>query len=255
MINDHAVDILIITETWLTSKDKAWIEMTNLHKNDLQLHTSSRQQGKGSGIALICKTHYSVKCISKGFASSFEYATWMITAKKCQLTITGIYHPPYSMKNRITNETFMDEFTKFTMNLLSMHSNNVIPGDFNLHISNDNDAEAVIFTDTCEAFGLYQYVMFPTHKSGNILNLVLTEVGSEVNVLRSQRGPFISDHAAVLTQLNIKRPSPERQTCFIRKVRDITPEQWVDAFQDSGLSLSDDLDEMVTGLDTALNTG
>ena len=62
------------------------------------------------------------------------------------------------------NKTFIDEFSNFTTDLLSTHSNTVILGDFNLHISDDNDAKAVTFMNTCEAFGLYQYVTFPTHK-------------------------------------------------------------------------------------------
>ena len=64
---------------------------------------------------------------------------------------TGIYHPPYSAKNRITNKNFKDEFTTFTINLLTEHSDNIILGEFNLHVSDTHDTEAVIFTNTCEA--------------------------------------------------------------------------------------------------------
>ena len=86
-------------------------------------------------------------------------------------SVTGIYHPPYSTKNRITNKMFINDFIEFSTVLLTNHTNNIILGDFNLHISDDQDTDAAIFSDTCEALGLYQYINFSTHKSGNVLRL------------------------------------------------------------------------------------
>ena len=59
-------------------------------------------------------------------------------------------------------------------------------GDFNLHISEGqgehNDISAAIFTDTCKAMELYQHVTFPTHKAGNTLDLILSEVANSIRV-------------------------------------------------------------------------
>ena len=196
------------TETWLTNKDKDWCNMTKLNRNHLQLHTVNRQTSRCRGLALICKSQLKVKAIQNGSTSSFEYATWGITTKNRQIVVMGIYHPPYSIKNRITNKMFINVFTTFASTLLTDHSNNVLVGDFNLHVSKEDDLEAATFTDTYEAFGLYQYVTFPTHNSGKILDLVLTELCGNINVLRTHRGPFISDHTAVITQLNVERCDP-----------------------------------------------
>ena len=103
---------------------------------------------------------------------------------------------------------FIDDFIEFTTKLLSDSNNNVILGDFNFLVSNSDDADAAIFTDTCEALGLYKHVAFPTHKYGNILDLVLIEVCSDTTVLRSHRGTFVSDHALVITQLTVKKQTP-----------------------------------------------
>ena len=182
LIHDHAVDILILTETWLTNKDKSWCEVMNLNKNNFQLHMANRQNGRGDGLALICKSHYKIASLQKGSTKSFGYVTWRVTAKNRQLTVMGIYHPPYSAKNRITNKNFIDDFTIFTSNLVSEYSNNIIVGDFNFHVSNKDDLDAATFTDICEAFGFYQYVTFPTHTSENCLDLILTELSGNVNV-------------------------------------------------------------------------
>ena len=38
--------------------------------------------------------------------------------------------------------------------LIPMHNNNIILGDSNLHLSNDDDIDAALFNDTIEALGL-----------------------------------------------------------------------------------------------------
>ena len=55
LIHNHALDILKVTDTWLTSEDDLWKKATDLNKNNLQLHAMDRGHGKGGGIALICK--------------------------------------------------------------------------------------------------------------------------------------------------------------------------------------------------------
>ena len=127
-------------------------------------------------------------------------------------------------------------------------------GDFNLHVSDETDTDVTIFADTCEAMELYQYITFPTHKSGNILDLILTKISSNMKVLLAHRGPFISDHALVLAQLNVKQQSTPRQTEMVSTIKDITTEQWTKAFENQDLQLNGDFHKMVTGLNSALRT-
>ena len=41
---------------------------------------------------------------------TFQYAIWKTTTNKFNATIIGIYHPPYSATNQITNAQFLNEF-------------------------------------------------------------------------------------------------------------------------------------------------
>ena len=75
-----------------------------------------------------------------------------------------------------------------------------------------------------------------------------------MKVLCVHRGPFISDHALVLAQLNVKQQSTPRQTEMVHAIKDITTEQWTEAFEDQDLQLSDDFHEMATSLRLALRT-
>ena len=64
---------------------------------------------------------------------------------------------------------FIEEFLDYISKTLPSHHNNVYIGDFNLHISNENDTDAAIFSDATDTMGLYQHVGFHTHHSGMFL--------------------------------------------------------------------------------------
>ena len=92
---------------------------------------------------------------------------------------------------------FIDDFTEFMSDIQKQRMNNYIPGDFNLHICYAEDKDTQVFEDTLEAVGLVQYVGFSTHQCGNILDLIITEVGGKVDIIRCTTGQIISDHKAV----------------------------------------------------------
>ena len=60
---------------------------------------------------------------------------------------------------------------------LTDDENLILTGNFNIHV-NKNDQDAQAFIDIVEALGLTQHVGFETHKAGNILDLVIKEIGS-----------------------------------------------------------------------------
>ena len=88
--------------------------------------------------------------------------------------------------------------------LLPEWLDNVLMGDFNLHVSNENDIDSAIFLDTLEAMGLYQHVGFATHKLENTLDLVISEIVNASTVMMAIPGPYLTDHRAVISTLNVK---------------------------------------------------
>ena len=65
---------------------------------------------------------------------------------------------------------------------------------------------------------------------------------------------FLIMNAAVITQLNVKRLNPDRQKKVIRKIKEISANQWIQAYEDKDLQLSDDLDQIVMNLNNALKS-
>ena len=73
----------------------------------------------------------------------------------------------------------------------SKHKNSIILGNFNLHINDCDDNEAMVFSDMKTSEGLIQHVKFYTHKKGSILGLIYTEHWNEPDVIGCSPGPFI----------------------------------------------------------------
>ena len=99
---------------------------------------------------------------------------------------------------------------------LAEDTNVIIAGDFNLHISNENDDDAHNLLDTFAALGLDQHVGLPMHKSGNILDLIFTEGISDLSVISCKPSTFVSDHAVVLCETSLKRDDVTRKQITYR---------------------------------------
>ena len=109
---------------------------------------------------------------------------------------------------------------EYMENNITDKSEFLLLGDFNIHVNKLHDEEAVTFCDFHSSFGLQNHILFPMHKSLNILDLVITHESADV-VSNFMQGEIISDHFAVLFDLHIpSRPRQERIIKF-RKVKEI----------------------------------
>ena len=102
--------------------------------------------------------------------------------------------------------------------VLTDHRNLLILGDFNIHVNSINDPDAEVFSDMMEALGLDEHTNFITHRSGNILDLVFTEVNSSLKVLECSEGSYMSDHKAVHITISAPRDDIEKKTIKTRNL-------------------------------------
>ena len=59
--------------------------------------------------------------------------------------------------------------------------------------------------NTSETSGMKQWINFPTHKQGNTLHLIITELAAEVQIKNIYCGPYISDHCIITHTCNIPK--------------------------------------------------
>ena len=170
--------------------------------------------------------------------------------KHTTLTILAIYHPPYSSQTRATNRDFLDECTDWVAEYIMNDTNMIILGDFNLHVNDPNDDNAMNFIELTQALALQQHVNFPTHTSGSTLELVFMELFNEIKIQRCTQDDFISDHCIVECNLNVKRPDILRKVISYCKLKDINIQNMINSFI---LTYIDNLDRLVDQFNKALS--
>ena len=90
-----------------------------------------------------------------------------------EIELLPVHQSPSSLVNPIPFQFLMDEYAKYLTDVLTQHNKIMVCGDFDIHVNKENDSEASIFMDARHALALCQHITFPTHNTGNILDLLL----------------------------------------------------------------------------------
>ena len=100
---------------------------------------------------------------------------------------------------------FTDDFISFMEETLPYLKNPIILGDFNIHINDTDNTDAITFIDSMEVLSLVQHVSKYTHMAGNILDLIYTFQGDGLFVQYCSVGPFVSHHRIILAAINLRK--------------------------------------------------
>ena len=95
---------------------------------------------------------------------------------------------------------YFDEFQDLLENIILLHDNSYILGDFNLHLDN-SIGNTNKFNEILTCFDLKQHVNFPTHVHGHWLDLLISKrISNSIKSVFSAAG--ISDHLAVISEID-----------------------------------------------------
>ena len=139
---------------------------------------------------------------------------------------------------------FTDAFISFMEETLLDLKNPIIPGDFNIHINDTDNADAITFIDSMEALGLVQHVSEFTHMAGNILYSIYTFQGDGLSVQYCGVGPFVSNHRIILAAINLRKLTLTWQKIKTRKTKDIRPSDFESEFNNGNIPETDNVDEL-----------
>ena len=213
-----------VTDTWLQNRDedKAWCDTSAFNNDNLVLHNVNQETCRGGAVALITKSNLIITILEIDKPSSFEAAEWRMSLPGKNITLIAIYRPPYSKNYPMTIAMFIDEFTVWIVDQLTTDGNILLLGDFNMQTNRcDTNADKKIFMDTIEALGLQQWVDFGTYHLGNTIDLVFTELASNIEILRCTPGPFIFDDCVVKCEIKHKRDRPIVENTTYYKINKI----------------------------------
>jgi len=194
-------DIICVTETWMQDNIMLSNELNAKGKYSVfTCNRSSKKKKKGGGVAIL--TLNPIKAAEVYTQTQFGYELIIIDIIKKgspNLRLILIYFPPNLTKN--ANEQLIKTLRKFyTLNTL-------ICGDLNKPKINWNTLSSSltmdeIFLDFIANYQFKQLIKDPTHISGSILDLIITNKINLIDNIQVKDGFSTSDHFRV--DFNIK---------------------------------------------------
>ena len=216
---EHDLDIMLFTESWLKLNDTVAIgRLENF--GEYKFITQSRDHRKGGGIGCLYKSHLSVTKIESQISKTFEHMILNFEIYGRNITFMVVYRPEPTPKNRYTMSEFFDEFSQLIANFHLSGQELIIMGDFNFHTNKPTLPNVKKFNDVLDTFGLTQHISEPTHVGGNTLDLVITRQDSTI-LKKCYVDELLSDHATILIDLDITRQKPDKKLVAFRKTKKI----------------------------------
>ncbi len=175
LINDHNLDLLCLTETWLEPDE--YITLNESTPQDYSYKNEPRPKVKGGGVATIYSNILSISQWAGFKYNSFEVMVLSITLSRetrvrdkspVMFVLANVYRPPGH------HTDFIKEFADFLSELVLAADKVLIVGDFNIHVDNEKDALGSVFIDILNSIGVRQHVSGPTHCRNHTLDLILS---------------------------------------------------------------------------------
>lgn len=213
LIVDQSIDILAITETWIKPHTDYVTDL--IAPIGYVTHSQPRANEKGGGVAVVMRSALNAARQKTTVFSTFDVCTVVIPTKPVPTSLTVIYRPPSSPRNR-----FLGEFTDLLEQIQVNRELPIICGDFNIHMDDSSDAFAREFREVCDMFSLTQHVTVPTQRCGHTLDLILTRNSDDITSVPSL-GTLFSDHHVIHSILNMPRKCFETVTKKTRPIKDI----------------------------------
>ena len=201
-----------------------------------------RKDRKGGGTGLLAREDVTVRMLDAGEKLSFEFSEWDLRVdNNNSLLIVIIYRAPFSLAHPITVSSFIAEFTEYLESLIFPSCPLLITGDFNTRNDDNDDVDSLRFLEFIKSMGLEQHVHTATHAHGHILDLVITRQSDYLISRTPFVDEFISDHASLLTYIQVSRSTPLVRKVTYRKLKSVNIVDFQRDILDSGIDLHSDM--------------
>ncbi|XP_033111460.1 uncharacterized protein LOC117112481, partial [Anneissia japonica] len=185
-VEEHRYDAVIICETWLHCDEKV-IE-TAVTPNGYSFIHTARKGKQGGGVGVLFKSNLGFELFEKQTQS---YESCEVLSKAFALRFIAIYRPPSSNTN-----SFINEFASSLDYYLHSRRSTIYLGDFNVHLLDPHDVTACQVKDILNDYNLVQHIDKPTHKLGNLLDLLITDSHTTIHDV-NDLGFLLSDHKVI----------------------------------------------------------
>ena len=230
-IIEHDLEVLALTETWLTGTSSDGPVISALLPDGYNIISAPRGS-RGGGTVI---THHQSLKLSRTYIgpakTSFEVLECTINSPSA-IRLCIIYRPP----NQTNVTTFLDEISDYLSNVSLSSGQLLVLGNFNLHVDDCSNSRSNDFLSSLSSLGLQQHVKTSTHRNGHILDLVLTPQDSSLILTCVVQECGFPDHFPIFMQVAAKKPDLPRKKITYRKTKSITQESLHAALLSSHLS-------------------
>lgn len=213
-IRNNSIDMLCLSETWLTDGSTTFCTPTGF----TLFHKPRGLVKKGGGVGFLIRDELPCNTIDSPSYSSFEHLVLQVKFQNRSTNFVSVYRPPGSSK------TFMNDLVNFLDVLVSLSSDPVLVGDFNIDPFKHASAYTK-YSEILSSYNLRQHVDVMTHIHGGTLDHFITLADSDLLKNRICINDCITDHLCMLACLNASFTSKSSPR-FIsyRKFHDIDKE-------------------------------
>ena len=168
-IFQNNLNLLAITETWARPGRDGDYALRACCPPGFHFEHEPRV-GRGGGVAVIYKMSSVPVVKNRLLARNFTFESIDVQLRHQGIRLIVIYRPPSG-----SVPDFLRDFGCLLRTAVRQSQRHLlIVGDFNIHVCTARNASTLQFLDLIEQFGLKQHVYNATHKSGHVLDLVIS---------------------------------------------------------------------------------
>ena len=181
------------------------------------IHSRPRTTSKhGGGLALVYKNHIYVTHKGNYNTETMECSEYLLKTAQLLINLYVIYCMPST-----SVLTFCNGLANLTeLNITKNRGKLLLGGDFNIHLDEPAHSDTILFNDTLESLDLQNIVKSPTHRSGYILDVIITEYNSPL-VSSVHIGHQFLDHKFIHAVLSTTKPVSVELTVKYQKIKNI----------------------------------
>ena len=110
---DAEIDLLAITETWLSPGESDIKTIKDVTPAGYKFDHVPRKNRRGGGIGFLYRSIFTVTINNKQAMNTFESMDIDVSSHNTHIKLVIVYRPPPSSKNKLTFADFLREFTPF----------------------------------------------------------------------------------------------------------------------------------------------
>ena len=203
------VSICCVTETWLTEQETAIT--AEFLSYGFQLFHIPRSGKRGGGVGILAKTDFKVGLIKPRHFKLFEAFQADVKKGVDIYRLSVIYRT--GQLNTDDKLNFLNEFEVFLSSLDINSATNIVCGDFNIHVKEDNNL-ADDFLDLAESFGFHQQIKAATHVAGGFLDLLFVQECHKpinIKIYNEDDDILLSDHFLIIASFPVSNHNHSNQ--------------------------------------------